>query len=384
MKSFPYRLLFICILAPPICYIFTLQAMEMYLQKQATTEVNKILIKDQEALYEGRYTVKEDFNRNLGAYLLAQEFRYKLGIRTEIMVKTKDDRILYPVNDLFDDSSGNVTNYTNLGAENYKILNNLIVSVNMSIRHNSWLSNSVLLFYIFLFLFIIQRSVRKNVRETEALENEHRQHIDKLTDMLNETESGLSEIKLKEDNYLQKIEDLKKERQTLSTDIDGLLEEMEELETGLTTQRDLREKREAEVMNLQGEIDDLKERIQNPKKKTKLIETTRKRFRVLYKNLDFSERAMEGFLSLSDEFQLKAEELIHRLNEDRSMISVKRKVFAKGGKLHVLETEFAYSGRIYFQAESQTKTSILVIGTKKSQDQDIAFLEREYKSVSSS
>jgi hypothetical protein len=269
-------------------------------------------------------------------------------------------------------------NYMDVAAENYRILNNLMPpSVKMTVKYNSWLSNSILFFYILLSLFVIYRSVRKNIRETERLERERKNYIEELTDKLKDTETGLTEIRVKEDDYLKKIDELKRERETLSTDIDGLLEEMETLEKGLSDQRDLREKRESEVSTLQNEIDELKEKVHNPKKKNKTADMIRKRFRVLYKNLDFSERALEGFLELSDEFQLKAEEIIHRLNEDRSMVPVKRKVFGKGGKINVLEADFAYSGRIYFQADTQVKTKVFSIGTKKSQDQDIAYLERE-------
>ena len=383
MKNFPYRLLFICIFAPAVCYIFTLQALEIYLQKQATVEINKIIIKNQDALYQGRYSVKEEINRNLGEYLLNHKLKYKLGISTEIMVKTKDDRILYPATLMegIYDSSGDVMNYMDVAAENYRILNNLITTIKITIKHNSWLSNSILLFYYLLSLFVIQFFIRKNIREAEIHDRERRDYINDLTEKLKTTESGLSEIRLKEDSYLKKIEELKKDRESLSTDIDGLLEEMESLEKGLTSQRDLREKRETELTDLQNEINDLKEKIQNPKKKTKMTDATRKRFRVLYKNLDFSEKALEGFLALSDEFQLKSEEVIHRLNEDRTLVSVKRKVFGKGGKMNVLEADFAYSGRIYYQPDSQSKTRIMGIGTKNTQDQDIAYLEREIKSV---
>jgi hypothetical protein len=360
----------------------------MYLQKQTIADINKIIIKDHQALYEGRYTVKEEVNRNLGEYLLTNRFKYKIGISTEILIKTKDDRILYPANvkkDIYDtsgDASIDSMNYMDVAAENYKILNNLTPpSVNINIKYNSWLSYSILLFYILLSLAVIRFFIRKNVKETERIEKERRDYIEELTGKLRDSETGLSEIKLKEDESLKKIDELKKERESLSTDIDSLLEEMEGLETGLTTQRSLREKREEEVTNLQNEINQLKERIQNPKKKNKLTDSMRRRFRVLYKNLDFSDKAIEGFLELSDEFQLKAEEIIHRLNEDRTTVSVKRKVFGKGGKMNVLEADFAYSGRIYYHIDSQSKTKVMGIGTKNTQDQDIAYLEREVKAV---
>jgi len=120
----------------------------------------------------------------------------------------------------------------------------------------------------------------------------------------------------------------------------------------------------------------LRGRVQKSKKRKKRLESVQKRFGVLYKNLTFTDRAVEGFLALTEDFQLKAEEVIHRLNADESQISVKRKVFGKGGKMNVLEVDFAYSGRIYFQRDSQPGLKILVIGTKNTQDQDLAFLER--------
>ena len=70
---------------------------------------------------------------------------------------------------------------------------------------------------------------------------------------------------------------------------------------------------------------------------------------------------------------------IHRINEDDSTVTVRRKVFSKGGKINVLEVDFSYSGRIYFQKESETQKKIVVIGTKKSQNQDLAYLHREFK-----
>jgi hypothetical protein len=384
MKGFPYKLLFICILLPPICYILTLYLSEEYLRKRETSRLNDIIIQNYEALYEGRNSIKEEINRNIGEYLLKQGLRFRIGIRTEILVKTKDDIILYPsqieqdLNNMTTDLSVNKLNYMEVAAENYRILNDgLILSISVNIKYNGWLSNSILLFYVFLAVFIIQRAVKKRIRETEKLEKEYEESIKALSDKLKEGELGLSEIKKKEGDYLTKIEELKKERKSLSSDIDGLLEEIESLEAGLEEQRGLREEREGDVLNLREEINRLKDRFERPEKKIKEIDAIGKRFRVLYRNLLFTERAFDGFLSLSDEFQLKAEEIIHRLNDDDSKVSVKRKVFGKGGKMNFLELEFSYSGRIYYRKDSQSRIKIFVIGTKKTQGQDLAFLERE-------
>ncbi len=384
MKGFPYRLLFICIFFPPICYILTLYLSEEYLRKHETSRLNDIIIQNYEALYEGRNSLKEEINRNIGDYLLKQDLRFKIGIRTNIQVKTKDNIILYPSQ--IEQNTDNIpaghsidkSNYVDVAAENYRILNDgLILSVSVNIKHNGWLSNSVLLFYVFLALFIIRQAIKKRISESERLEKEYQESIKDLSDKLKERESGLSEIKKKEDSYLSKIEELKKERKNLSTDVDGLLEEIEKLEAGLDEQRRVREEREIDVLNLREEINTLRSRFERPEKKIKEMDAIQKRFRVLYKNLSFTERALDGFLSLSDEFQLKAEEIIHRLNDDDSKVPVKRKVFGKGGKMNFLELEFSYSGRIYYRKDSQSRIRIFVIGTKKTQEQDLAFLERQ-------
>lgn len=96
---------------------------------------------------------------------------------------------------------------------------------------------------------------------------------------------------------------------------------------------------------------------------------------MIYKNLSFHERALEGYALLTPDFQLKAEELIHKLNEDDSLVTVKRKVFSKKGKLNTLEATFSYSGRIYFKRRDGKTTEVVAIGTKNSQEQDLHFIE---------
>ncbi len=128
-----------------------------------------------------------------------------------------------------------------------------------------------------------------------------------------------------------------------------------------------------------GQVAQLKEEMdrlaQQSRKIKKTVDAARKRFGVLYRNLLFTDRALEGFLALTDEFQLKAEETIHKLNDDESAITVKRKVFGKGGKMDFLEITFAYSGRLYYQKDSQARRMIVAIGTKNTQEKDLAFLE---------
>ena len=386
MKSFPFKVLFVCIFLPPILYVLTIQGLEGYLKGRELSALNRILIQNQEALYEGRYSVREEVNRNIGEYI-GNSLKYALGIRLQILVKTQDDRILYPTQfkreagefgkeDDFSVLPHESLDYTEVAAENYRILNEgLIVSVDVRVKHNGWLSNSILILYVFASLFVLRLFIMRGLRESERQETEQKTRVRDLSLQLGDMESRLKDVKAKESTYEERISGLKKDKRDLSKDIDGLLEELERLETGLEDQRHLKEDLEVEVMDLRDQIDQLKAKFEKPKHKKKKKETISKRFKVLYKNLDFSDRAVEGFLSLTDEFQLKAEAIIHQLNEDETSISVKRKVFGKGGKLNVLETDFSYSGRIYFQKDSQSKCRIMAIGTKNTQERDLTYLE---------
>lgn len=386
MKQFPFKILFIGIFLPPICYLLTLHMLEGYFQNRGASKLNQTIIQDFEALYEGRYTVKEELNRNIGEYL-SRSLMFRLGVRMHILVKTRDDHILYPAlfkqdhkvsneENEFSELPTKSLNFVEVAAENYRILNKgLILSFDLRIRHNSWLSNSILVLYVFLFLTILRLFIRKGIREAERQEKEQEELIQRLSSQLIRAENRLKDAEGKEDNYLERIDHLKKEKKGLSKDIDGFVDEMEGLEAGLREQRELKEEREFEFFQLREEMDRLKVKFKKPKQKKKKAETTHKRFKVLYKNLNFTDRAVEGFLSLTDEFKLKGEEVIHKLNEDDTQVPVKRKVFGKGGKINILEADFSYSGRVYFQKDSQHKTKIVTIGTKNTQEKDLAYIE---------
>lgn len=384
MKNFPFKILIICILLPPVCYVLTIQALERYFQTHEASTLQQILIKNNDALYEGRYTVQEEIYNNIGEYL-NKNLKYKLGVRINILVKTRDDKILYPTQFSrspdgtgkgfdFDEGGMESLNYVEVAAENFDILNKgIIPSVHIEIRQNSLMANGILLSYVFLSFFFLQRVIKRRLKEAKAHEEEQESLIQRYSEQLKGAKQELEEIEEKESDYVEKIGSLREEKKGLSRDLDDLMEEMERLESGLDDQRKLKEDMELEVLQLKEELERVKGKIRGPKKKK--LDVTGKRFKVLYKNLAFTERAIEGFNDLIDEFQLKAEEVIHKLNEDESLVPVKRKVFGKGGKTNVLEVDFSYSGRIYFQKDSNPKIKVVSIGTKNTQEQDLAYIE---------
>ena len=379
MKNTPYKILFLCVLLPPVCYILTIQSLEGYLKNREIATVDALLIQHPDALYEGQYPVREEISRNLSRYL-KDSIKTKLGVETTILVKTKGGQILYPsvFGDQQEDGDENTLknlNYVEVAADNYRILNaGLIVDVGLNIRYSSWLSGGILIFYLLLAGMALQLVVRRSLAATQRIEEQQQERIERLTSQLTHTRGQLEEVIDKERTYLGKIGELNKEKQDLSKDVDGLLEEMEELESGLKHQRANREELENEVEDLRSELDRLKQKGEKRGKKERASESIARRLKLLYKNLEFSDRAITGFAGLTPEFQLKGEEVIHQLNENDELISIRRKVFWKGGKINVLEVDFAYSGRLYFQKNAQSRIHVLAIGTKNSQNQDLAYI----------
>ncbi len=149
MKTFPFKILFLCIFLPPVCYILTLNGLETYLGKRETERVQELMIQDQQALFEGRHTIKQEINRNIGRYL-SDDFKHRIGIRTEILVRTRDDRILYPSQTKLDTASPfekeggfaetglESLRYTEVASENYRILSEgLVLDVDLQIGQNT-------------------------------------------------------------------------------------------------------------------------------------------------------------------------------------------------------------------------------------------------------
>ena len=269
----------------------------------------------------------------------------------------------------------------------------LTVSVDVKVQHNSWLTNSILILYLFSSILLLYWHYKKRDREWVATRENEKRRIELLSRKLDESENTMEELSRKEKDYINKVEKFKRDKDDLESDvvhlmdeieiqkkksleIDEILDEMEKLEEDARKNMALKEEKEREISQLREEINQLKMiEEQGAKKRKKDIDSVEKRFTVIYKNLIFNKKALEGYIHLTQDFQLKAEEIIHRLNQDDSLVNIKRKYFSKRGKLHIFETIFSYSGRIYFKKRDDKKIEIITIGTKNTQEQDITFIE---------
>lgn len=403
MNFISFRALFLCIFLPPIMYIFSIQIFQEYAQNKRTQDFKNILIQNYEALYSGRHSIRDEISTNIGQYLKKDRLS-SLGVITKILVSTKDGEILFPsyyekgqidfnLKSQFDDSNNESINYVKIAERNFKILKNgLRVLVDIKVKQNTWFTNSILILYLSISTVILYWYYKKRVKEWLSKKENEEIHIDILSKKLSESEQFLQKISRKEKGYIERIQNLRKDKEDLKFDIailedevklekkksldtNEILEEMEKLEEQANENLALKEDKEREITELKEEISQSKKiGEQGIKKRVKDVDSTKKRFSAIYKNLVFNKKAIEGFISLGQNFQIKAEEIIYSLNND-SFINIKRKVFSKKGKLNTFEATFSYSGRVYFKKLDNKKIEIVAIGTKNTQEQDITFIE---------
>lgn len=390
MKHLSFRILFLCVFLPPVLYVFTIQGLESYFQNTWKSDLVGRLISSPDELLEGHKSIQEEIRTNIHSYLRSRWIT-KLGPQVHILVRTKSGRVIYPDferQDRYDlgsdfdlESLPGTSNALRLARENVEIMQErLVFSLEVEIPRNTWLSNGVLVFYILVFTGILCLSYRSNVRQTETVARQQEQDLKASQERLSQAQSRLQETTAKERAYREKIasqqKDLVQADQRLQVTEKEALAEMEILEEKLQESMVKRQEREQEIEQLAREVDRLKSLQQlSSKKREKQEALIRKRFNVLYKNTNIHDRAVDGFMHLPDDMQLKAEETIHILNQDSTLIKVKRKVFSKNDDLPALESIFAYRGRIYWRKKSDSTIEIMAIGTKNTQAKDLAYME---------
>lgn len=372
----------ICLLVTPILYIATLSSCEKYLNKRYSLQIQDILIGDSTPLMDGSVRVEEQVAKNIHAFLKQDWIIQKTRFDLNILVTTMHGKIIYPV---FLDINSNVQdlnaefNTDAIAKNNFNILNNgLNVKIEANLSHGSFIGNSILIVY-FGVSFVIFFVFYKIGSSKAAIDRKKNNQL-------------IADLKKEEKNYKQILDDLKKERQGLFENIKALnakyqedkrkakineeemFEEIVSLEEKFNTFLELKQSKEKEIEELKSKIQ-LYERRKTPKGRRNEFDFITKRFSVLYKNLEMNRKALLGFLNLSEEHQIKVEELIHLLDLDPDKITIKRKVFSgKKNRTTCYEVLFAYNGRLYYKKNENNKIEILVIGTKNTQGKDMEFI----------
>ena len=96
MKHFPFKILIICIILPPVLYILSIQTLEGHLQTRYIKELEGLYIGDTADLFQGKVAIRDAINRNIDTYL-KDRVLLSLGVKAKVTVTTGKNTILYPM-----------------------------------------------------------------------------------------------------------------------------------------------------------------------------------------------------------------------------------------------------------------------------------------------
>lgn len=380
MKFLSFKILILCILLPPVLYIISVQSIEGHLKKRYANDIEDIYTGNTQSLFDGDITLKDAINKNIDHYLQSK-IMIQWGVKTNITVTTKGNTILYPA--IFDNQKDTLLppDPLQVAADNFKLMNEgLVIDVNVVLEHITFLSNVILAFYICISVIVLYIYYRSGIKKAMQEDTEKTKEIVRLQELEKTNTDTLKALVQDEKNLKSEIakikKNLKKERIKASINEDEMIKEIIQLEEKLNENLALENEKQEEIDALKEKIKFFEnERLNDIKQKTKLFDSVRKRFKALYKNVTINERAINGFIDLTDDMKIKGEEIIHNLNNDPKMVPIKRKVFSKKRRTNVQEVIFSYKGRLYFRKTKENKIEILTIGTKNTQAKDLEFLD---------
>lgn len=382
MKYFPIKITIACLFAAPLLYIFTLIGSENYINQKYYNLIENIYIGETKPLLDGAVHLEEHIAKNIQSFLNQDSFINMFKIEMEITATLQNGKIIYPV---FIDAGSIQNNMKSrldkdeVAKNNFDLLNSGInIKVQASLSHGSRLANLIFLFYflsslaVFLFYYkagsakaaLDQQQKTQLISDLKTKEKDQRKDIDKLK---SEYQDLFDNIKSLKDKY-------KEEQDKAKTNEEGLFDEIISLEDKLNKYIELAQDKDDAIENLQTKIEKYEKR-KGSKKKQSEYDFLNKRFASLYKNLIMKKKALNGLLSLNEDQQIKAEELISQLDRNPDQVTIKRKVFVgKKHKAASFEVLFAYNGRLYFNKTENNTIQILVIGTKNTQTKDMEYL----------
>lgn len=380
MKYLSLRILLLCILLPPVLYIATIQGLDHQFQRRISREIGSIYVGDTRPLFNGSIKLQDAIQNHIEAYLRTSRL-VAWGVKVSVLVTAGNNQILYPVVGVPGINEAVSPDPLEISTENYRLLNEgLRITVAVALNYDTPLSLAVLLCYIGLFSAILAFYYRKGVSRFRRDEKLRQQELARLSEQEWTYVQGLDRLDQEKRQLNQRIEQIRKDLdvqkvQALRNE-DGMIEEIQDLEAQLAENRMQQKTREAEIAELKAQLEQLEKGQQREnRQKTRLIETTGKRFRTLYKNLSMHPRAVNAYLDLNDELKIKCEEIIHQLDSAPDKVTIKRKVFGKKNRETVLEVLFAYRGRLYFRHIPDSGIEVVAIGTKNSQTRDLEFID---------
>jgi hypothetical protein len=381
MRFFPFKALIFCVLLPPLAYVFSIQLLERALHHRYDNQLAAVTTGDTKALFEGSVRLQDAIPKNIDAFI-ARQTLVRWGIRLDVIIKTANGSYLYPAAYTASAPFADITDSIEIARNNYQLLNEgLNRSVDVQIEHNRPISNLILIFWIVTALVSLSYFYRRGLHLLRQEEAANRELIDELDTERRNDLARLERLESQRNRLADKIEsmrmELEQERRKATANEDEMISDLIELEEKISEYVNLKDQQHQEIDVLKEQIKLLeKERMAKDRQQLKRTDSVGKRFSTLYKKTTVHNRAIGGYLDLTEELRIKAEEIIHQLNEDPKKVPIKRKVFGKKNRETVFEVIFAYKGRLYFRNLSNNRVEILVIGTKLTQNKDLVFLSK--------
>ena len=385
MKFLPFRTLVLAVLLPPVLYIFSVEIIQKvyidrWLEHRCRAAVESAAIGNPQPLLSGDVRLKDQISENISAYL-KNSLLTKTGIKVRIAVFTKKGTVLYPPFFETDEDflSRHNMDHMRVAAENLKLMEEgLLYRTELVLEYTSLLSILVLIFHISLtsaFLSYFYKKGSRKVREEAVGKN---REIGRLADLEKQHSEKLRALEKERSQLTAEFERLRKtleeEKARASRNEDAMVREIIALEEKIQNNLSLRDEQQTEIRDLQEKLSLLEKDRTKEEPAKKDLNIFQKRFKTLYKNISFEKKAVNGFAALEEDLKIKCEELIHLLNDDPELVTIKRKVFGKKGRQTVLEVVFGYKGRLYFRKTRENRIEILTIGTKNSQTKDLEYL----------
>jgi hypothetical protein len=272
--------------------------------------------------------------------------------------------------------------------------------VTVSVPHNSFAANAILVVYAALLiqtLFLYER--RRSQAELARLQEASTAREESAARAAR-IEAELANLSRQLDERVEaevagEIESLRSERSRLQEQLAALGRREDELraqagqlqETLQSERQSLEEVLDdalADLARKDEEVRGLSERLQRAQGKSEPtaprardLDQLGNRLRTLYRNLEFDDHAVRNLVALGDEaMKLRAEESIKRLDTDVETAAVRRKVGGLPAHLTIFELGFAGKGRVYYTLGRQRRFRILAVGAKNSQKTDLEYLSR--------
>ena len=386
MRHFPFKVVVFCLVITPVLYTITLAGCRDYLEKKYLLTIENEFIGNSSDLLNGSVHIEDQIAKNIQAILNWDNLIRMAKLDLEVQVTEGRGKIIYPIyvgTDGFQEDSGGYDDAQAIADKNFAILNSeLKVNVVLHLGHGSFLANFIFALYsgislLIFFMFYRQGSKRaKQERDAKnALIQGLKQDLkkdemrrEKLVQAQNRERAELfKDIKQLDKRY-------QSEQKKAKMNEDEMFNEIICLEDRLNTYIELKKRRDVEINELKSSLEKYERRKSGEKSRRGEFDFISKRFGTLYKHVEMSRKALNGFMNLSEDQQIKAEETIHQLDRDPGTVIVKRKVFSgKKHKATCFEVLFAYNGRIYFM-NHPNKTQVVIIGTKHTQTRDMEYL----------